>query len=218
MVTPHQNSPELLRAEILAQARRASEGIGRRAQREAEALLAKAAGDAELLRQEIIQKARAEAARRTELILAAVPVETGRLRSARINALLQSVWEETLRQLVTREGFDYREALVALAAEAVSQMAGQDFVIKISPADQVVWGELLGAEISRRLGRATLQLSIVAEPAINAGGVMIQDEEGRQLWDNQFGVRLARLWPELRRKIAVQTSLVASSNPAGGGA
>ena len=47
MATPNHDSPEVLRAEILADSRREGEAIIRRAQREAEALLTKAAAEAD---------------------------------------------------------------------------------------------------------------------------------------------------------------------------
>ena len=54
--------------------------------------------------------------RQSELILATVSVETGRLRAARVEALLESVHEEARQRLLAREGFEYRETVIALAA------------------------------------------------------------------------------------------------------
>ncbi len=218
MATPNQNSPEILCAEILADARRASEEIIHRAQREAEALLANAAAEADKARQERLAQARAEAARRKELTLATVPVETGRLRSARIEELLQSVREEVARRLLARAGFDYRETIIALAAEAVKQMPGSAFVVKLSAADGTAFGDGLAEEIARRVGRSPLHITISKDSAEKDGGVIIEDVGGRLVWDNGLLARLERFWPELRRQIAIQTSLVTESKPAGGGA
>lgn len=218
MATPNQNSPEILCAEILADARRASEEIIHRAQREAEALLANAAAEADKARQERLAQARAEAARRKELTLATVPVETGRLRSARIEELLQSVREEVARRLLARAGFDYRETIIALAAEAVKQMPGSAFVVKLSAADGPAFGDGLAEEIARRVGRSPLHITISKDSAEKDGGVIIEDVGGRLVWDNGLLARLERFWPELRRQIAIQTSLVTESKPAGGGA
>jgi len=209
------NAPEILREEILAQARRESEVIVRRAQEEAEALLAKAAGEADKLRRDRLERARAEAARRRELILGTVRVETDRLRSLRVEAVLESVCEEVRRRLATREGIEYREAIVVLAAEAVGQMVGEAFIVRIPPADGSGFGQGLAEEIAQRVGRSPLRVTISEDPTVTGGGVVVQDLEGHQVCDNRFGARLERLWPELRRQIAMQTEFAVRSEPAG---
>lgn len=216
MATPNNNPEEALRGEILAEARRESEQILRRAQQDAEARLAKAAAEADRARQERLEATRADAARRKELILATVAVETGRLRSARIEALLESVHEEARRRLLAREGFNYRDAVIALAAEALRQMPGDAFAVKLSPADRAAFGDELAGEVSRRVARSPLNLTISTDAAITDGGLILQDAEERHLWDNRLSARLARLWPELRRQIAIRTSLVAGRDSAGG--
>lgn len=217
MATANQNTSQVLCAEILAAARRASDEIIHRAQQEVEALLAKATAEADQARRERLEAARAEAARRRELILATVPVEAGRLRAARVEALLDSVHAEVRRRLLAHEGFDYRETVIALAAEAMKRMPGSAFVVKLSPADCAALGDGLTGEIARRVGRAPLDVTIASEPAAQDGSLIIQDVDGRLVWDNSLPTRLERLWPELRRQIAIQTSLVRASIPGGGG-
>jgi vacuolar-type H+-ATPase subunit E/Vma4 len=217
MAPPNQNSPEVLNEEILAEARRECDEIIRRAQLESESLLAAATAEADKIRREKLHAARAEAARRSELILATVPVETGRLRSARIEAILENIREEACRQLLARN-FDYHETVVILAAEAIRRMPGTDFVFKISAADHAAFGDKLAGEIARRVGRSPLNLTVSADPAMTGGGVMVQDAAGIRIWDNRLLSRLERLWPELRRQIAVRTSLVEKNEPAGGAA
>ena len=215
MATPNQNSPELLREEILADARRQSEEITRRAQQEVEALLTKATGEADKALRERLDQAHAEAARRKELILATVPVEAGRLRLARVESLLESVHEEIRRRLVARDGFDYRKTLITLAAEAMAQMPGSAFVIRLSATDCAAAGDGLAEGIARHVGRSPLNITISNDATLTEGGVIIEDADGRQVWDNRLLARLERLWPELRRQIAVQTELVVESKPAG---
>lgn len=217
MATPSQNSPDILREEILADARRQSDEIILRARQDAEALLAKAAAEAARLRQERLDQARAEAARRKELILATVPAEAGRLHAARVEELLESLHDEVRRRLSARDGFDYRESLAALAAEAIKQMHGNAFVVKLSAADRAAFGDELAREVAVRVGRS-LNLTVSNDAALKGSGPIIEDAERRQVWDNRLLARLERLWPELRRQIAVQTALVAASKPAGGGA
>lgn len=202
------NSPEILCDEILADARRESEEILGRARQEAGALLARAAAEAEQIRHEHLAQAQDEAVRRRELILATVAVEAGRLRAARIETQLQSIREATRQKLQSRDGFDYGATIVALAADALNRMTGDTFVVKLAPADRAIFGDRLAEEIAQRIGRPST-ITIADEPATRDGGPIIQDREGRQIWDNRFQSRLERLWPELRRQIAIATSLVA---------
>lgn len=215
MTTPDSKPQEVLREEILAEARRESEDILRRARQEADALLAQAADAAGAARKERLELARTDAARQRELIIASVAVETGRLRAARVETLLQAVHDEARRQLLAREGFDYHEALVTLAASAVRRMAGDTFVVKLSAADRPADGEGLAEEIARRTGRSPLRIQISSDGEVAEAGLIVQDAEGRQVWDNRFSIRLKRLWPELRRQVALHASLVAGSGPAG---
>jgi vacuolar-type H+-ATPase subunit E/Vma4 len=212
-----QHSPDLLCAEILADAQRQSEEILQRARTEAKTTLAAASAEAEKIRRERREQAQAEATRRKELILATVAVETGRLRSARVEALLESVREEIRRQLSARN-FDARETIVALAAEAIRQMPGNDFILRISAVDCVAFGSGLAGEITRVIGRSPLNLAISADATVTGGGVIIQTADGFQFWDNRLLMRLDRLWPEFRTQIAIRASLVSENNSTGGGA
>jgi len=209
---------KILTEEILAEARREQEQTIRRARQEAETLLAKAAAEAEKMRQERVTLARAEASRRKELILATVPVEVGRMRSARIEELLQSIREEGRRKLMACDGFDYRKTVIALAAEAIGRMAGDAFVVKLAAADHAAWDEELTEDIARRVGRSPLSITISDEPTITERGLIVQDIEGRQWWDNRLTARLKRLWPELRQQVAVGIFLEPESGLRGGGA
>ena len=215
MAFPEPNSPDALSEEILAEAGRECDEIIRRAQQESGLILAAATVEAEKIRREKLDAARAEAARRTELMLATIPVETGRLRSARIEAILENIREEARRQLQARN-FDGHETVVALATEAVRRMPGTDFVLKISAADHAAFGDKLAGEICQRAGRSPLNLTVSADPAMTGGGVMMQDVAGIRIWDNQLLSRLERLWPELRRQIAARTLLVEKNEPTGG--
>lgn len=217
MATPDHHSAEVLREQILADARRESEAIINRARREAEELLANAKTEAAQIRQARLAQAQAEAGRRSELILATVPVEVGRLRLVRVETLLEAVREEVRRQLLARDGLEYRDVLIALAAEAASQMSGEALVVQISAADRLALGDGLAGEITRRVGRSPLRLTISDETALMGGGLIICDAEGRQVWDNRLTTRLERLWPELRRQIAIRTGLVTSGDTRGGG-
>jgi vacuolar-type H+-ATPase subunit E/Vma4 len=217
MATPNPNSPAVLSEEILAEARRECDEILRRAEQESESLLAAAAAEADKIRREKLESARAEAARRSELMLATVPVEAGRLRAERIEAVLENIREAARRQLASRH-LDAHETVVALAAEAIRQMPGTDFVLKISAADHAAFGDKLAGEVCQRTGRLPLKLTVSADPTVTTGGVIVHDAAGIRLWDNRLLSRLERLWPELRRQIAMRTGLVEKNTPTGGAA
>ncbi len=217
MATPNPNSPEVLSAEILAEAGRECDEILRRAQRESESLLAAATAEADKIRREKLDAARAEAARRSELMLATVPVEAGRLRAARIEAILENIRETARRQLESRN-FDSHETVVALTAEALRRMPGTDFVLKLSAADYAAFGGKLTGEISQRAGRSPLNFTVSSDSAMTGGGVIVQSADGLRIWDNRLLPRLERLWLELRRQIAVRTGLVEKNAPTGGAA
>lgn len=217
MAMPMQNSSDNLCAEILADARRECDEILRRAKAAADEALARAKAEADKIRRERNEEAQVEAARRTGMILATVAVETGRLRSARVEALLESVRIEIRRRLLA-ENSNVHETLVALAADAIRHMSEGQFVVEISSAAREVSGNGLAQEIIRRTGRSPLNLTVSTDGAVTDGGVMIRDAAGFQFWDNRLLSRLDRLWPELRRQIAVQTSLVTENNSTGAGA
>ena len=204
MAPADHNSPDVLREEILADARQQAAQIIDGARQEAEALLAKATDEAQKKRLELLDAARSEAARRTELAMLTVPVETARRRSARMETLLRSIYDAARGQLLARAGVDYREPIFMLAADAVNQMSGNAFVLRLSPQDRAALNAGFTEEVARRVGRSPLTFSLVEDPAVAEGGLIIQDAEGRQIWDNRLTARLERLWPELRRQIAVQ--------------
>jgi vacuolar-type H+-ATPase subunit E/Vma4 len=213
-VTTDQDSSEKLRAEIFADARRRGEEIVIRAREEAEVFLTRAATEADRVRQELLGQARAEADRRSALILATVPVETGRMRAEHVEALFESVHKEVSQRLLDHEGFDYREAVIALATHAIRQMAGNTFVVKLTDSDKTYLGEGLVEEIEHRVGRpVSIRFSYGQD--ISGGGVVVEDGEARQVWDNSLLTRLERMWPELRRQLAVQANLVPQKSVTG---
>jgi vacuolar-type H+-ATPase subunit E/Vma4 len=211
----NQDSAGMLREEILAEARRESEAILNRARQDAEDVLATAAAGADKVREEQLDRARAEAARRKDLILSTVPVEAGRMRVARVESLLESIHEEARQRLLAHDGFEYREAVITLAVLAATQMAGDAFVMKVSEADRTLLGDGLAEEITHRVGRPALSVTVSYEPDVTGGGVIVESAEAHQVWDNRLLKRLERMWPELRRHIAVQVSFVPKTESGG---
>jgi len=215
MEQTQQNSPDALCAEILADATRQGGQIRHRAETEAASILSNAASEAEKVRSKTIEHARITAKKQTEMILETVKVERRRMHSARVEALLESVRDEVRRRLRPADA-EAREIVVALAAEAIGQMPANDLVARISVADQSAFGNGLAEEIIRQARRPQLRLTIYADATLTSGDVTVQDTDGSQFWDNRLQARLQRLWPELRRQIAVAAGLVSDNNASGG--
>jgi len=213
-MTDH-DSAQVLRDEILSEARRESQEILDRARQDAEALLARAASEADKIRFDKLDQARLEAARRKDLLLATVPVEAGRLRSTRIEELLNGIYEEASRRLMSGKGFNYRESVILLAADAVNRMSGETFTVRLSQENRDILGEKPDEEIARRVEREPVKIVISYDPGITDGGPIIEDDQISQIWDNRLQVRLERLWPELRRHIALTVSFVAATEKTG---
>ncbi|HON84634.1 MAG TPA: V-type ATP synthase subunit E family protein [Syntrophorhabdaceae bacterium] len=206
-MTTEQNSTERLREEILADAKRKAEEIISSARQEAEGILSNAEAESKRIRQEIIDQAKAEADRRSELVLASVPVETGRLRGERIESLLESVYEEASKRILDSEEIDLSEVLVNLASDAISKMSGDFFILRFSGTKQNISGDELVQRILERIGKP-LTITVSEERDIASPGIIIEDNEGRQIWDNRLLERLKRLWPEMRRKIATEAGFI----------
>lgn len=210
-----QNATERLREEILAEAKKKGEEIIMRAKQDAEAHIKNAVSEAERLRQMILEQAHKEAERQSELILATVPVETGRLRAARIESLLESIRDEASKRLRNHDGFPYYETLITLASHAINNMVGNAFVVKVYGSEKNDMAEKsLSEEIARRVGRQ-VQINISYQQGSSGDGVIIEDAEGRQVWDNRLLEKLNRLWPELRRQIALEAGFVPKKTKGG---
>jgi len=202
-----QDSTEKLHEEILAEARKEGEKIIDRAKQDAEIFLTSAAAVAERTRQEGLERARADAAQRSNLILSTIPVETGRLRTSRIETLLDSVYEEIRQKLMNCENFEYRKTLISLASDAINRMTGDMFVVKIPGENNSVSVDDLAEEIARHINRPA-KITVVYQTDMTGYGVLVEDGDAHQIWDNRLLKRLERMWPELRRQIAIQTKLV----------
>jgi vacuolar-type H+-ATPase subunit E/Vma4 len=188
---------EALVGEIKAMAGRESAGIVSRAEAEAAGLLSAAAEEAEREGRARVEAARAAAAQRSFMLLSALPLETDRLRAARLEALLSAVKEKAAARLA---GEECRGGAVtaALAAEALRGMEGNSFVLTLPPGGL---REDLRAEIEKGCEKGPLELTFGEDRAL-AGGVIARDTAGRQYWDNSFRARLERFWPELRGRLA----------------
>jgi vacuolar-type H+-ATPase subunit E/Vma4 len=202
-----QNSPDTLCAEILAEAAKQGDEIRRKAEAEASSLLATAALETEKIHRETLGRAQTWAEKRKRMILETVTVEKRRIRSSRVEALLEILRQDISGRLAALNGGG-AETIVALAAEAIEKMPEDDLVLKLSTADREALGNGISEEILSRAQRPQLHLTISNDPTIKGGGVIVQDAGGSQIWDNRLESRLERLWPELRRQIAIASGLL----------
>jgi vacuolar-type H+-ATPase subunit E/Vma4 len=204
-----------LRDEILADAQRQATRLIRKAQREAQELLDKATAESQQERSDKLTAARATAERKHDLTLATVPVEIGRLRAARVERELLDLQQKVRERLLARQGYAYGETLAMLASEAIARMEGNEFVLGLTAEDLPVFGATLPEAVRSRLTRGEIKVSVASQPAQIAAGVVVQDPAGRQVWNNSLEVRLQRMWPLLRSKIAEHAGLSSNQESAG---
>ncbi len=209
MAESDESPQDVLRREIIGDAKSEAEKTLLRARQDAEALVAGAEAEAARERERALGQARAAATRRAALVLAMIPVETGRMRSERVEALLQGVHDEALRLLKAQDGASAREVLVGLAAEAARNMDGDQFAMRLSPADRRALGEDWLPEVRRLAGKPAMDIRLGEALDNGDSGPILLDPGGRQVWDNRMASRLARNWPALRIAIAERAGLMA---------
>ena len=128
------------------------------------------------------------------------------MHARRTEEVLDAIRDEARRRLAERGGEEYRRNLVRLAAEAVSNMAGERFVLELGAEDLKAVGNGLADDVRKAVGRQGLQIAVAPEPADIEAGIIVRDDDGRQVVDNSLAARLERLWPVLR--LAIGTRLV----------
>ena len=203
-----ENSVEMLCEEILAEARRTGEQIVADAQREVERLLLTTKSDMERAKSEALVRAHSDAEHRSELILSTITVEAARMRSSRVESLLEDIRKEVVRELSSFQNNTYRESIVSLSSKAIAHMEGSSFLLRLPEKDDNPAGEELGNDIQVRVSRSPLRISVSYERDFSGDGPIVQDSDGYQVWDNRLLSRLNRLWPDLRRVIALRAAFV----------
>lgn len=207
MATTEKDPQEMLRQEILMDAGRQAERLTRRARQEAESIIEQAQREAAQHRAQMIAQAREAAARKNTLQLARIAVEKVRMRAARIESLLNALRDDAAVQISPSRTTLSRELLLKLIAEAAAAMEGDDLRIQLSPADRQTLTETFIDEVRQRAAKPQLQIQFSAPLAAQDTGPVLLDAAGRQIWDNRLAARLTRLWPMLRRKVAVLAHL-----------
>jgi vacuolar-type H+-ATPase subunit E/Vma4 len=207
MTMPADNAPDLLCAELLAEATRQQQALLDAAHAEARQWFAATEAEMRVWRERALTSAQERAATRAAAILATVEGELRQQESARIEEWLETVRQGARQQLLAR-AYPARVALPALAFQAASRMTGALLTLTVETADQDLLDAHALAELARRTGRIPTDFTVMLSDNPPAGGgVLVEDQDGRQRWDNRMLPRLERLWPELRRQIARQCGL-----------
>lgn len=192
------NTPETLCREVMNEASQQRGDIFARARSEVEAISRQAEREVEQLKQRVEETLQAEVERRRAAAMANVIVETGRRRAIRVESLLESIRNGAAHQLHTRGGFNFREVVLDLASEALGQMAGDAFRLRVSHSTGLALGDGIERAVRTRLNRSSLTVEMREDSVLEDDAVVLEDAEGRQSWQVDPSARLERLWPELR--------------------
>jgi len=196
------NAETVLCREVIEAARRAAaERIGL-AERQAADNLAAARREAEREVEAYLAGMEREADRRCASIRASIPMEIRRRRAALREAEIGAIRDEALRRLQQRDPMERRTDLLTLIPLAVAAMDGGNFMLRLSPADRPSVDDAFLGQLDHVLAPRSVRLTASFDLAIPPGGVVVETEDGRQRWDNTVASRCARLWPELRLRIA----------------
>ena len=204
MSNPGKNPVDILKQEILADAGRQSERILRKARQDADELKAEAEKTIAAERVKALGEADKEAARRTSLVLARVPVEVARIRANRSERVLESVRNAVRARLEAETMTSAR--LLSLVSDAVG-LIDADCLVSLSKSDKALLDQISGwtGSVAKDSGHAVE----VADKPLPEGalGPYVVARDGSRLCDNRLKARLDRMWPALRCEIAVKLGL-----------
>lgn len=190
---------------ILAEAANQRDEILQKARAEGEARLAEARAGADKFRQETLAAAVRTAAAHREQLLAGIPTKANRERARVIDSLLQQIYDLARRRLLDHSSFNYPGVLLGLTRDALNRLPGNALVVRLAPNDLRQFGETLRRSLGPQA--AYRQVQFVEDDSIDAG-VIVTASDGGSVCDHRLTSRLERLWPEIRRQLAVQTALV----------
>lgn len=199
----NQAKPEdLLREEIINDARRQAKRIARRAQQEADKHAQDTDSRAKAFDETTLAQAGSEAEKIRRLQMAKIPIAKRRMRAQFIEDHLNSLNLLARQRLAPEKNPLSREALIKLIAQGVSQMRGDHFTMSLAPQDLKSLGDDFIDELRTASGKSELTIEMAEPLPPSDSGPLLTDRDGRQRWDNRLQQRLSRLWPNLRREIA----------------
>lgn len=202
---PEASVEQVLGDEVIADARRRAERIGRRGQREAERIRKKAEKQAHEVAQAILDDAHQRAQHSAQMVLATLEVEAHKANLALREEVVQASLEAAWQKLLAKDDYDYPAALSRLAAAAVAQMPGEEFVLQLAQED----GDRLTDGLCERIEQAVrrekqreVKVRLSPEPSRFVGGCVVFSADGRLRYDNSFEARRRRLHQHLRQSAA----------------
>lgn len=198
---------EKLFDEVMADAKTKADRARRRGQKDAEAAGRKAAEEAQVQVDKVLNAARAEVALRRHQILATVEIEAQRDRLARLEENLAKVSERVLSSLSSLSGQAVREAQMRLALEAVRQLPPGEVEVALPAKNHADYGGQFAGDLAalaaKELGRP-VAVRLASSAAAITDGVVVRAVGGRVEVVNSFSERLRRMWPSLRLEAARQ--------------
>lgn len=196
---------EKLFDEVLADGRTKADRVLKRGQRDAKAAGEKAAKEAEVTAQRIRDAAKAEGETRRAQIMATLEIEAQRERLARLEESLGRVYELANASLASADSQARRDAMLALAVDALRQMPDREVTIALPPkeheSDGAAFAEELAGRAASALGHA-VQVRADDRPGPVRDGVVIRSADRRREAIQSLGERLRRVWPQLRLQAA----------------
>ncbi|MCC7377411.1 MAG: V-type ATP synthase subunit E [Verrucomicrobiales bacterium] len=143
-----------------------------------------------------------KADRQRASILASIPMEIRRLRAARRESALEAIRDAAIERCRQRDAATRQADLLGTIPKVISAMEGTAFVLRMSAGDPPIAVDPLPRRIEEPLAPRPVRLSVVIDPDLPPGGLIIETENGGQRWDNTLAARCSRLWPELRQHAA----------------
>lgn len=213
------DSEKVLSDEILADARRRGERAVKRAQADAKKLLEQALAEAKAVGDAALADVERRLARERQVFDASLLLDERMRRLAVQGRLLDETFDRALERLRSREGFDRRAVLVRFAVEAIGEIGGDAFVLRLDAADLESMGATLPADVAAAArGKIGRDVTVTAGASAGRGivGVVVESADGRRRVDNSFAERLRRMRDELRFDVA--DVLFGSESPADGDA
>ena len=200
---PEQANEKVLAEEILADAARKAERARQRGEREARSITGKATREAAEAAERTLAVAQERADRLKAAVMATLGADIQRdLLEAR-EAELDKLFDAARQRLADKGGYDYAAVLAGLAAQAIEAMDADHVTIELCEQDRALATDAWLDGVRRRVGRS-VTIEVSANHAPITGGVIVRSADGRLLYDNSFAARLARLKPELRRRVAAR--------------
>jgi len=197
-----EDTQKALAEEILEEGRRRAVSMLDAARTEAEKTVSDAKASAAADSGRMIREGAERAQKSGEMVVRTAEQEVARRKLMAREEVILAALEEGRWQLARLDGEAYRRAVAALALEAVRGMPGEAFVLAAHGMRQGEAEEII-ARVTAALkaeGR-DVRLTFAGDRQVASPGLAVRSEDGRLSWDNTFQARLARLGPELRRRM-----------------